>query len=60
MMRDKEPDDFAKAVTLEQELQEIDPDIYLHKLAIPLTMAVQQSDQQSDMFDGCDSGFCWT
>ena len=59
-MRDKAPIDFERAVILEEELQEIDPDIYLHKLAIPLTMAVERSDQQSDMFDGCDSGFCWT
>lgn len=59
-LRDKAPDDFNKAVELERELQATDADIYLHSLAIPLTEAVAQSDLQSDMFDGCDSGFCWT
>ena len=59
-LRDKAPEDFAKAVELERELQTLDADIYLHKLGIPLTDAVAQSDLQSDMFDGCDSGFCWT
>lgn len=52
--------DFEKAAALEKEIQQTDADIFLHPLAIPLTEAVEQSEQQSDMFDGCDSGFCWT
>lgn len=59
-LRDQWPDDFAKAVALEQEIHLIDPDMYLHKLAIPLTEAVERSDMQSDLFDGCDSGYCFT
>jgi len=59
-LRDNYPEEFDKAVELEKELHAIDPLVYLHRLAIPLSEAVNQSDMQSDMFDGCDSGFCWT
>jgi hypothetical protein len=52
--------DFEKAVQLENEVRKSDPDIYFHPLAIPLERAVEQSEQQSDMFDGCDSGYCFT
>lgn len=59
-MRDNRSDDFRRAVELEKELQERDPDIYLHPLAIPLEEAVQVSNLQPELFDGCDSGYCWT
>ena len=54
------PDDFNKAVNLESEIQKYDPNVFLHPLAKPLETAVIQSSQQSNMFDGCDSGYCWT
>lgn len=59
-LKHKYPDDFQKAVDLEQELHKTDKDIYLHELGIPLDVAITQSERQSDMFDGCDSGYCWT
>ena len=59
-LRDKYPDDFIKAVRLESAVRKFDEFFYLHELGIPLTAAVKKSDHQSDMFDGCDSGFCWT
>jgi len=52
--------DFTKAVELEKELRMTDEHIYFHPLAIPLEQAVEQSELQSDMFDGCDSGYCFT
>jgi hypothetical protein len=52
--------DFEKAVDLENEVREQDKDVYFHPLAIPLEQAVEQSERQSDMFDGCDSGYCFT
>jgi hypothetical protein len=52
--------DFEKAVNLENEIRQKDKDIYFHPLAIPLNEAVEQSELQSDMFDGCDSGYCFT
>jgi hypothetical protein len=59
-LRDKYPEDFQRAIDLEKQIQEKDSLVYLHPLAIALEEAVNQSDQQSNMFDGCDSGFCWT
>ena len=59
-LRDNYPEDFNNSVYLERAIQKIDPLIFFHPLAIPLEEAVKQSDMQSDMFDGCDSGFCWT
>lgn len=52
--------DFQKAVELESKLRQADPHIYFHPLAIPLAQAVEQSELQADMFDGCDSGYCMT
>jgi hypothetical protein len=59
-LRDKYPDDFNMAVELERYIRRSDGDIYLHELGIPLDKAIEESDRQSDMFDGCDSGYCWT
>jgi hypothetical protein len=59
-MKNGTPADFQKAVELENEIRETDADIYFHSLAIPLDKAVEQSEKQGDMFDGCDSGYCFT
>jgi hypothetical protein len=53
------PIDFQKAVDLEKQLQKKDKFIYLHQTGKPLNQAVTESEQQLEMFDGCDSGFCW-
>ena len=52
--------DFEKAVALENEVRQHDQHVYFHPLAIPLEKAVEQSELQKDMFDGCDSGYCFT
>ena len=52
--------DFDKAVQLENEVRQKDQHVYFHPLAIPLEQAVEQSKLQKDMFDGCDSGYCFT
>jgi hypothetical protein len=52
--------DFDQAVKLENEVRQDDPFLYLHPLAIPLEQAVELREAQSDMFDGCDSGYCFT
>jgi len=59
-LKAKYPSDFQNAVELEHELRGYDDKIYLHPLGKLLKYAVDESNQQSDMFDGCDSGFCWT
>ena len=48
------------AVELENVVRAEDRDVYFHTLAIPLAEAVEQTEMQSDMFDGCDSGYCFT
>lgn len=58
-MKTEQPGEFAKAVELEQELQAVDADVYLHRSAIPLVDAVERSEQQITLFDGCDSGYCF-
>ena len=52
--------DFDKAVELEKDIRQNDEHVYFHPLAIPLNEAVEQSEKQYDMFDGCDSGYCFT
>ncbi len=52
--------DFEKAIALENEVRQKDQHVYFHPLAIPLEQAVEQSELQTDMFDGCDSGYCFT
>jgi len=58
-MRRTQPQEFAKAVQLEAELQAHDEHIYLHRAMIPLVNAVDLTDQQPGLFDGCDSGYCF-
>ena len=52
--------DFDRALALEAEIRAKDPNVYLHPLGLPLGEAVEQTERQSDMFDGCDSGYCFT
>jgi len=58
-LKRNQPDDFDKAVKLEDEIRTKDEHMYFHSLAVPLKNAVDQSEMQSDMFDGCDSGYCF-
>lgn len=59
-MKRIENQDFDKAVKLEQVIRWNDPHVYFHPLAVPLNEAVEESEKQGDMFDGCDSGYCFT
>jgi hypothetical protein len=52
--------DFDEAVKLENEIRKKDKHVYFHPLALPLADAVDQTEKQGDMFDGCDSGYCFT
>lgn len=58
-MRRTQPDEFAKAQQIEIELQQHDPNVWLHRAMIPLENAVNLTDQQPGLFDGCDSGYCF-
>lgn len=59
-MQLEQPGEFAKAVQLEREIQERDAAAWLHKEAIPLLEAVEIAAMQGGLFDGCDSGYCFT
>lgn len=59
-LRDKYPEDFQKAVSLDEDIRKVDDLMYLHELGKPLREAVSETARQTDMFDGCDSGYCWT
>ena len=58
-MRKQQPDEFAKAVAFEKEVQQRDEHVWLHKAMIPLVDAVDVTDRQPGLFDGCDSGYCF-
>lgn len=58
MQRD-DPEDFLEAVMTEQEIQKHDPHIFLHRSGKRLD-EIDFRYGMRDLFDGCDSGMCWT
>jgi hypothetical protein len=59
-MRDHYPEDFAKAVQLEREIQTKDPHAWLHRKAIPLDMVDLGEPEPAGLFKGgCSSGMCY-
>jgi hypothetical protein len=58
-MRDNCPDDFAKAVEFEKELQKDFPWLWLHKEGIPIHLVDFKEDENADMSGNCDSGLCF-
>jgi hypothetical protein len=59
-LKDLENGDFDLALALDAEIRTKDPNVYLHPSGLPLGKGVEQTERQSDMFDGCDSGYCLT
>lgn len=57
-LRDQSPAEFQQAVAFDAELRLTDANVYVHRLALPLAEAVEKSDEQPGLFDGCDSGYC--
>jgi len=55
------PDDMNQAIRLDAEITSKDAagDVYLHRSRKPLGEVDLSSDQKG-LFDGCDSGYCWT
>lgn len=60
-MKENEPEDFAKAVALERELQESGEwgEIYLHGDLVPLDEVDFSKDEEGSLFDECAFS-CWT
>lgn len=58
MLRDERPDEFAKAVALEKEIHQKDPDAWLHGSCKPLDQV--NFNKPDDLFSRpCDSGQCF-
>lgn len=59
-LKNNYPRDFEKAVKLEKELQERDPDVYFHNRCSPLE-ETDFNEGQDDLFaKPCPSGMCFT
>ena len=52
--------DLAKAEALDEAIRLKDPSVYIHRAKMPLGEAMKLENQQTSMFDVCDSGQCWT
>jgi hypothetical protein len=52
--------DRARAEALDVQIRARDPDVFLHRFGLPLAEALAREDEQAQLFDGCDSGHCWT
>lgn len=62
-MRENLPDDFAKAVALDEEIRAKDKrgSVYLYEGRVPLAMADLKPEMEApNLFTGCESGHCWT
>ena len=54
------PEEFQKAINLEKELQQREPEMFLHPSGVPLDKVVFKSKEESDLFTRpCDSGVCF-
>lgn len=58
-MQQDDPQDFAEAVQIEREIQRKDANIFLHRSGQPLDQ-INFNYSLPGVFDGCDSGMCWT
>lgn len=56
-LRDNYPEDFEKAIQVEREMRELDPNVYLHESLITLDMADLDS-KSSAQDEQCTLGFC--
>lgn len=57
-LRDNYPEDFAKAVELDQQIREGDPHVFLHEDLVPLHMADIDT-KDSVMNENCTLGMCF-
>jgi hypothetical protein len=57
-LRENFPDDWQQAIDLEAEIRSRDDGVWLHRTMEELP-AAQIDDENHDLFDGCDSGYCF-
>jgi hypothetical protein len=58
-LRDRYPTDFAKAVQLDRDIRERDPNVYVHRSGVPLHAANLDRGDGSDTSHECQTGFCF-
>jgi hypothetical protein len=60
-LRERAPEDFQKAIVIDELIREEDADMYVHRSGRPLRDAnlADDDDRQGDLFGGCDSGHCF-
>lgn len=61
-LRDNYPKDWRRAVRVDREVRAADEKggVFLHRSMLPLDdVPIDAPTDQADMFDGCDSGFCF-
>ena len=59
-LRDNRPEDWAKAVAFDKAIREKDPDVFVHKSAVPLDQVdLGETGDQPDLFGSCDTGYCY-
>lgn len=56
-MKENQPGDFGKALLLEWDMQEEDPNAYLHKSCVPLSEVKFTKEDSTER--GCGSGGCF-
>jgi hypothetical protein len=54
------PADRARAIRLDEEIREENADMFIHKSGLPLAEAFEFEANEPSLFDGCDSGHCYT
>ena len=63
-IKENDPDDFDRAISLEKSVYGWDDrgGVYLHKSGKFLSEIDfdAETEREPDLFDGCDSGYCWT
>lgn len=62
-MRENRPDDFAKAVALDEQVRAADQQggVFLYEGRVPLALAdLKPEEEAPNLFTGCESGHCWT
>lgn len=59
-LKENYPLDFEKAIKFEKQIRSKNSNEWLHRSGKPIDEAVQLDENQPDLFDGCDSGYCWT
>lgn len=57
-IRDNAPEDFQRAIAVDEQIREKDPNVFLHRSGKPLRMADLGGSDGQQVF-GCDSGNCF-